>query len=396
LAVAYGWRSDGLALSSLLSGFVPTLNASETVPAPEPAVATAGEPIANASEESVASLTPAGQADAAVVERGKTVATTKLVVADTAGEALQYIPLSIRTDSSSGADQLAIRLSGLPTETVLTSGEDLGNGTWLLKPGEQQDLKLAVQSNAPRAIVIGVEAIEMITGELAAPPQDLRVNILPPKVYVQPAADTIKPAIVPAAESPAVEAPPAAVKIASAPELPPLPSVDEAAADTSVKAVATEPEVVPEPEARAAAAQPAVDTEPPPAAAKPAPEPQPEVKVAAADPLVVSTMEPYEAAAPAEAAGAQSTLISRGDTLMSMGEVIGARSFYNRAFTRGDMSAARSIGRTFDPVVYAELNVMGLKPDAKKALEWYRKAEAAGISDARSDIAALENYLASR
>jgi hypothetical protein len=186
------------------------------------------------------------------------------------------------------------------------------------------------------------------------------------------------------------------VKIASAPELPPLPSVDEAAADTSVKAVATEPEVVPEPEARAAAAQPAVDTEPPPAAAKPAPEPQPEVKVAAADPLVVSTMEPYEAAAPAEAAGAQSTLISRGDTLMSMGEVIGARSFYNRAFTRGDMSAARSIGRTFDPVVYAELNVMGLKPDAKKALEWYRKAEAAGISDARSDIAALENYLASR
>ena len=98
------------------------------------------------------------------------------MVANAPGEALQYIPLSIRTNSTTGADKLAIRLPGLPTETVLTSGEDLGNGSWLLKSGEEQDLKLAVQSNAPREIAIGVEAIEMKTGELAAPPQDLRVE----------------------------------------------------------------------------------------------------------------------------------------------------------------------------------------------------------------------------
>ena len=116
------------------------------------------------------------------VERGKTVATTKLMVADAAGEPLQYIPLSIKTDSTTGADKLAIRLTGLPRETVLTSGEDLGNGSWLLKSGEEQDLKLAVQPNAPREITIGVEAIEVKTGELAAPPQDLRVKVLAPKL----------------------------------------------------------------------------------------------------------------------------------------------------------------------------------------------------------------------
>ena len=40
--------------------------------------------------------------------------------------------------------------------------------------------------------------------------------------------------------------------------------------------------------------------------------------------------------------------------------------------------------------------MIGLKPNAEKALEWYRKAEAAGVSAAASDIATVEAFLASR
>ena len=283
--------------------------------------------IAGEAEEYVVSTAPAGETQRAAAKRGKTVATTKLVVANASGEALHYIPLSISTSSTSGADKPAIRLSGLPTETVLTSGEDLGNGAWLLKPGDEQDLKLAVQSNAPREILIGVEAFEMKTGQLAAPPQDLRVQVLPPKqLLVQPAADTIKPAIEPVAEPSEVE-PPTAAKIVPAPELPSLPGVDDSAPEPEVKIASAEPAAV------AQSREPAVA--------------KAEVKVAAADPLIVSTTEPYEVAAAPEATGrADPTLTSRGDSLMSMGEVIGARSFYNRAYDRGDMAAARSIART--------------------------------------------------
>ena len=215
LALAYGWPSDAPGISALLRAAVPAASSPESsmVP-PEPTAVMPSAPadnIAGEAEEYVVSTAPAGETQRAAAKRGKTVATTKLVVANASGEALHYIPLSISTSSTSGADKPAIRLSGLPTETVLTSGEDLGNGAWLLKPGDEQDLKLAVQSNAPREILIGVEAFEMKTGELAAPPQDLRVQVLPPKqLLVQPAADTIKPAIEPVAEPSEVEPPTAA------------------------------------------------------------------------------------------------------------------------------------------------------------------------------------------
>jgi hypothetical protein len=413
LAVSHDWQSDGLGMSNWL-GWVTDLSSTQTLSAsaePEAATKTAEEPGANAaSVESIASE----------VERGKTVATTKLDVENTSGEALHYIPLKIRAVASPGMDRPAIKLSNLPTETLLTSGEDLGNGSWLLKPGEEEDLKLAVQTNAPGEIVIGVEAIEMKTGELAAPPQELRVRVSPPRLLVQPAADTIKPAPVPAAALPAVKPPPVAAKIEAPPELPALPVVEDSAPEPQAEVVAAQPAAAattevaamkpvsppppPPPEAEVVvqpAAAPKVEMEvadEPPAAVKTkvtapdiaVPAPKAEVKIAAVDPLIVSTMTPATAA---PAASGDPTLISRGDSLMAIGEIIGARSFYNRAYDRGDVSAARYIARTYDPVVYVELKVMGLKPNAEKALEWYRKAEAGGVS-AAADIAALEAFLA--
>jgi TPR repeat protein len=85
--------------------------------------------------------------------------------------------------------------------------------------------------------------------------------------------------------------------------------------------------------------------------------------------------------------------MARGDALMELGDVASARSFYDRAFDLGNSRAARSVARTYDPLVLATMNVQGLRSDPARALEWYRKAEKAGEPDAAQSIAALETLL---
>jgi hypothetical protein len=215
------------------------------------------------------------------------------------------------------------------------------------------------------------------TGELVAAPQDLRVQVLSPKLPVQPTPVAIKLAVVPESQPPAVspDFPPAEV-------IPETPAVMAAVA--APRAATEAPETVPEP------------------SELPAPSdvhqvvPESEVKNATIEPPVVAFAETSDdIPAPAATGGPDPGLIAKGDALMSKGEIIGARSYYNRAYDSGDGDAARHIARTYDPVVYAELHVIGLKYDAEKALKWYRKAESAGVASAASDIAALEAFLAS-
>ncbi len=85
-----------------------------------------------------------------------------------------------------------------------------------------------------------------------------------------------------------------------------------------------------------------------------------------------------------EAAG----LIAKGDGLLNSGDLASARQFYLRANELGDAKGAYGVGRTYDPKIFAALNVQGLKPDSTKAAEWYKKASAGGVVAART---ALEN-----
>jgi TPR repeat protein len=48
------------------------------------------------------------------------------------------------------------------------------------------------------------------------------------------------------------------------------------------------------------------------------------------------------------------------------------------------------VAKTYDPVVFAELNVQGIVPDPAKAMEWYKRAEDQGLPDAASAIEALQ------
>ena len=58
------------------------------------------------------------------------------------------------------------------------------------------------------------------------------------------------------------------------------------------------------------------------------------------------------------------------------------------------MQAAVALGRTYDPVTFEKLKVRGLSPNPQLALEWYTKAEKAGIKGAQADIEALSAWLA--
>jgi hypothetical protein len=83
-------------------------------------------------------------------------------------------------------------------------------------------------------------------------------------------------------------------------------------------------------------------------------------------------------------------LIAKGDTLLQAGDLAGARQFYEKAYASGSPEGALGAGKTFDPAVYAELNVLGVKPDPAKALEWYKKAQLSGLREAAAEVQRLE------
>ena len=73
-------------------------------------------------------------------------------------------------------------------------------------------------------------------------------------------------------------------------------------------------------------------------------------------------------------------LLARADGLMNQGDIISARQYYMQAATAGNPRGILGVARTYDPKVFAEMKIEGLQPDAAKAAEWYKKAQAAGLT----------------
>lgn len=83
------------------------------------------------------------------------------------------------------------------------------------------------------------------------------------------------------------------------------------------------------------------------------------------------------------------TLLGKGEALLKTGDLDSARQFFIKAHGMGAAEGAFGAGQTYDPVVYAAMNVRGLEPDPQKAREWYDKAVAAGSEDAAKALAKL-------
>jgi hypothetical protein len=83
------------------------------------------------------------------------------------------------------------------------------------------------------------------------------------------------------------------------------------------------------------------------------------------------------------------TLLRRGQEYLRTGDIAAARLVLRRAANANDFQATLALGSTFDPVVLAELGVLGFLPDANQARMWYEKAARLGSLEASTRIERL-------
>lgn len=75
-------------------------------------------------------------------------------------------------------------------------------------------------------------------------------------------------------------------------------------------------------------------------------------------------------------------LVTRGQALLSEGDIASARLLLRRAAEAGDVNAALALAGTYDRAELARLNVIGVAPDAAQAKLWYTKAVEHGSAEA--------------
>lgn len=117
----------------------------------------------------------------------------------------------------------------------------------------------------------------------------------------------------------------------------------------------------------------------------------PRILPASAPPEQAASVLPQAIPAPDDLlAGEAGNYVEKGEMLLKVGDIIAARQFFMRAHELKSPEGAYGVARTYDPKVYLDLNVQGLKPNAMKAAEWYGKAAAQGHARAQQALAASE------
>jgi hypothetical protein len=177
------------------------------------------------------------------------------------------------------------------------------------------------------------------------PPEASRLE--PPQPAKPPARDTV--AMLQPAPS-----------VAPAPRAVPAPSVAPAQPVAPVPSVARAPSVAPAPVAPSAAPAPTAVPAPPATRA-------------------FRTLAPDEIA----------LLLRQGEQFIAAGDLVTARTVFQRAAEAGDASAAVALGATYDPIMLAKLGVVGISSDVEKARAWYQKAESLGSTEARRRLEVL-------
>jgi TPR repeat protein len=87
-------------------------------------------------------------------------------------------------------------------------------------------------------------------------------------------------------------------------------------------------------------------------------------------------------------------LTSRGDAMLAIKDISGARKLYEQAANLGSAAAAAELARTYDPGYVGKLDVVGMRPDVAMAANWYDRAAALGDRQAAQRMHELEAMLA--
>lgn len=82
-------------------------------------------------------------------------------------------------------------------------------------------------------------------------------------------------------------------------------------------------------------------------------------------------------------------LVLDGDEALRNGDIKAARSAYEKAWNKGAADGAFGLGRSYDAVALAALDITRAKPDKAKAISWYERAASAGNTDAAAAIVRL-------
>jgi TPR repeat protein len=82
-------------------------------------------------------------------------------------------------------------------------------------------------------------------------------------------------------------------------------------------------------------------------------------------------------------------LVARADRLVEKGDIVGARTIYQRAAELGDASAALALGATYDPNRLWSLGALGLVGNKERARQWYERASELGHREAKVRLTAL-------
>jgi hypothetical protein len=141
-----------------------------------------------------------------------------------------------------------------------------------------------------------------------------------------------------------------------------------------------------EPEAAAPPAVPAATTE----AEAPFDTPRPGLGAAAAAPDAQKPTSPPPVAGPRLSAEEMAAVLTRGDSLLSVGDIASARLFYERGADAGGGLAAIRLGETFDQLFLDRVRLRGVRGDPGAALFWYRRARDLGAADAEVLMKTLE------
>jgi hypothetical protein len=167
---------------------------------------------------------------------------------------------------------------------------------------------------------------------------------------------------------PQIDAAQASVQPAEAPTGPML-------ATTQTNAI-----VVPMPSAAAPPTSPKIDLKADPKIDLKAEPAQPEVKTPPAaalpEPRATISLSRDEIA----------SLLKRGQDLIAAGDIASGRLMLTHLAEAGDAEASFILAGTFDPVVLANLRVVGVLPDPAKARAWYEKAAEQGSIAAKQRL----------
>jgi hypothetical protein len=112
-------------------------------------------------------------------------------------------------------------------------------------------------------------------------------------------------------------------------------------------------------------------------------------KLAAAKPAVVAVAGDGPAFNSGDGAEKVARLMARASALLAQGNISAARAVLERAAVAGSAQASFTLAETYDPRILPKWRVYATRGDATKAREFYAKAEAGGIKEAKARFEAL-------